>query len=253
MNIIVCIKRVPDTGARVEIDGARVREEGLDWVMNPYDEYAVEEALLIKAELGGKVTAVTAGAAGGEEVLRKAVAMGADEAVYVKDSGLQDVDGHGIAKVLARVIASIPFELIICGKQSTDLEAGYVGGALAALLGMPLISAIRKLKINGACFEADREVEGGVETVEEGLPALLTAQKGLNEPRYPTLPGIMKARKQEIKYLDLASLGIGPQELQNSFKRISLTHPSIERKGKIVKGDTNESVREFAEFIKSVI
>ncbi len=253
MDIIVCLKRVPDTGARVEIQGANVKEAGLDWVLNPYDEFAVEEALLLKAEHGGKVTAITAGAAGGTEVLRKAVAMGADEAAYVEDPGLQGVDGHGIARVLAKAISLIPFDLIICGKQSTDSEAGYVGGALAGLLGIPLVSAIKKLKISGARFEADREVEGGVETVESGLPALLTAQKGLNEPRYPTLPGIMRAKKQEIKHLDLTSLGIGRHELENPLKRVSLAYPTVERKGKILKGDINESVKEFAGFIKSII
>jgi electron transfer flavoprotein beta subunit len=252
MDIIVCLKRVPDTGARIGIEGIGIREEGLEWVLNPYDEFGVEEALKIKAEHGGKVTVITSGASGGEEVLRKAIAMGADEAVYVKDAGLKGIDGHGISRVLAKAISGTPFDLILCGRQSTDAQAGYVGGALAAFLGIPLVSAIRRLKINGAGFEADREVEGGVETVEAGLPAVLTAEKGLNEPRYPALAGIMRAKKQEIRYRDLASLGINPKELENPLKRVSLAYPTIERKGKVLTADSG-SIREFAGFIRSVI
>jgi len=252
MDIIVCLKRVPDTGARVEIEGTGVREDGLEWVLNPYDEFGVEAALKIKEGNGGKVTVITAGAMGGEEVLRKALAMGADEAVYIKDAGLRGVDDHGVSRVLAKAISGIPFDLIFCGRQSTDAQAGYVGGALAGLLGIPLVSAIRKLKISGKSFEADREVEGGVETVEAGLPAILTAEKGLNEPRYPALAGIMRAKKQEIRYLDLASLGMNPKELENSLKRVSLEYPTIERKGKVLNAD-NGSVKEFAGFIRQII
>ncbi len=253
MDMVVCIKRVPDTGARVEMDGGRVREERLEWVLNPYDEFGVEEALLLKAEHGGKVTALTARASGGEETLRKALAMGADEAVYVKDALLDGIDGHGIARVLARAVSRMRIDLVICGKQSTDSEAGYVGGALAALLDMPLVSAIKRLRITGGRFEADREVEGGVETVEASLPAVLTAQKGLNEPRYPSLPGIMRAKRQEIKYLDLASLGIGREELENPLKRVSLAYPSMERKGRMLAGDIGESAKELAEFIRHAV
>ncbi len=252
VDIIVCLKRVPDTGARVEIEGTGVREEGLDWVLNPYDEFGVEEALKIKAAHGGKVTVITAGAPGGEDVLRKALAMGVDEAVYIKDAGLKGADDHGVSRVLAKAISRTPFDLILCGKQSTDAQAGYVGGALAGLLGIPLVSAIRELKISGKSFEAGREVEGGVETVEATLPAVLTAEKGLNEPRYPALAGIMRAKKQEIKYLDLPSLGINPEELENPLKRVSLTYPSIERKGKVLNADSG-SIKEFAGFIKSII
>ena len=179
--------------------------------------------------------------------------MGADEAVYVKDRKLRGVNGHGIARVLARAISRRPFDLVICGKQGTDMEAGYVGGAVAGLLEIPLVSAIKKLRIEGRRLEANREVEGGVETVECWLPALLTAQKGLNEPRYPTLPGIMRAKKQEIRYMDLSSLGIDTGELENPLKRVAFGYPSIERKGRILKGDIHESVREVAGFLKGFV
>ncbi|GMR04584.1 MAG: electron transfer flavoprotein subunit beta/FixA family protein [Thermodesulfobacteriota bacterium] len=257
MDIIVCLKRVPDTGVEIEIEegGLETKEAGLPWVLNPYDEYAVEEAVRIKERFAGRVTVITAGSEGGEEVLKKAIAMGADEAVYVTDAGLKGLDGRGIAMVLSRVISKMPFDLILCGKQGTDTDSGMVGGAVAGLLNIPLVSAIKSLKVfpdkNHA--EAHREVERGVEVIECPLPALFTAQKGLNEPRYPSLPGIMRAKKHEIRYLDLSSIGIKKEAFQSPFNREGLSHPALKRKGIIFKGDLGDAVNQTVKFLKEEI
>src|SRR3990172_11871788 len=223
MNIIVCLKRVPDTGARLEIekDGMELKPD-FPWVLNPYDEFAIEEAIRIKERFGGSVTLITLGSEGGEEILRRGVATGADVEVYVKDPLLKGLDEINIARVLSAAISTIPFDMILGGKQGTDMDSGVVGGALAGMLDIPLVSAVKRLNIllEERRAQAFREVEGGTEeggteVVECALPALFTTHKGLNEPRYPTLSGIMRAKKQEIQYLDLNSIGIAPDHLSN--------------------------------------
>lgn len=259
MNIIVCIKRVPDTTARIEIEkggpnGIDVIKADLPWVLNPYDEFALEEGIRIREKFGAAVTLLTAGWEGGEEILKKGISMGADAAVYVKDQRLKCVfDGLNIARVLSAVISKMPFDIILCGKQGTDGDFALVGPALSGLLDIPIASAVKKLDIfpGERRAVALRETEGGSEFVECGLPALFTTHKGLNEPRYPTLPGIMKAKKQEIKFFDLDSLGMRPEDLLNgNISRVELSYTSLRRKGAILKGEVREQVKEAIKFLK---
>lgn len=257
MDIIVCLKRVPDTGARIKIaeDNLSIVEEGLSWILNPYDEFAVEEAIRIKERAGGRVTFITAGAEGGEEVLRKAIAMGGDEAVYVKDPALAKADRLFVARVLAKVISTIPFDLILCGKQGTDRDYGFVGGAISCLLNIPMVSAIKRLDLDVEKKKAvvHREVEGGVEVVESPLPALFTTQKGLNEPRYPSLPGIMKAKKHKIRYIDLAALGVKTEELLSPVDIEGLSYPSMERRRSILKEGVSDNAKEMVRILKEEV
>ncbi|MBI5468294.1 MAG: electron transfer flavoprotein subunit beta/FixA family protein [Deltaproteobacteria bacterium] len=256
MNIIVCLKRVPDTTARIEIekDGLDIKTD-LPWILNPYDEFAVEEAIRIKERFGGKVTLVTAGAGGGEEILRKGVAMGADSAVYVKDPLLNGLEGIGAARVLSALIREVLFDLVLCGKRGTDADSGVVGPAIATLLNIPLVTAVKKLDIfpEERRAEALRETEEGAEAVECPMPAVFTAEKGLNEPRYPSLTGIMKAKKAEIKYIDLNSLGVGPDLFKDTLKREGLSYPQVKRKGVILNGDIAEQVKEAVKFLKTEV
>lgn len=256
MDIIVCLKKVPDTTARIEIekDGLDIKTD-LPWILNPYDEFAVEEAIRIKERFGGKVTLVTAGAEGGEEILKKGVAMGADSAVYVKDPLLKGVEGIGAARVLSKLIGKAPFDLVICGKRGTDTGSGVVGPAIAALLNIPLVTAVKKLDIfpEERRAEALRETEEGAEAVECPMPAVFTAERGLNEPRYPSLAGIMKAKKAEIKYIELNSLGAGPDLFKDTLKREGLGYLQVKRKGVILSGDVGEQVKEAVRFLKEEV
>ena len=258
MNIIVCLKRVPDTGVRLEIekDGMELKPD-FPWVLNPYDEFAIEEAIRIKERFGGSVTLITLGSEGGEEILRRGVATGADVEVYVKDPLLKGLDEIHIARVLSAAISTIPFDMILGGKQGTDMDSGVVGGALAGLLDIPLVSAVKRLNIlsEERRVQAFREVEGATEIVECALPALFTTHKGLNEPRYPTLSGIMRAKKQEIRYLDLNSIGIAPDHLSNRnfIRRVRLSYPLLNRRGVILKGDIKRQVQEAVTFLKDEV
>lgn len=257
MDIIVCLKRVPDTGARLEIEsnGLEVKAD-FPWILNPYDEFAIEESIRIRGRFGGKVTLIHAGPEGGEEILKKGIAMGADRAIYVKDQRLKGMDEISIARVLSAVISRIPFDMILCGKQGTDADAGVVGPALAGLLNIPLVSAVKRLNVfsEERRAEAFREVEGGTEVVECTLPALFTAHKGLNEPRYPALSGIMRAKREKIQYLDLNAIGIEPESLLNrNFKRERLSYPLLNRKGMILTGDIRAQVEEAVKFLKEEV
>lgn len=257
MDIIVCLKRVPDTGARLEIEsnGLEVKAD-FPWILNPYDEFAIEEAIRIRERAGGKVTLIHAGPEGGEEILKKGIAMGADSAVYIKDPRLEGLDEVSIARALSAVISKFPFDIILCGKQGTDSDSGVVGPALAGLLNIPIVSAVKRLNIfsEERRAEAFREVEGGTEVVECTLPALFTAHKGLNEPRYPALSGIMRAKREKTRYLDLNAIGIEAGGLLNrNFTRERLTYPLLNRKGMILSGDIRAQVEEAVKFLKEEV
>lgn len=256
MDIIVCLKRVPDAGARIEIEKDSLEIKSDVWVLNPYDEFAVEEAIRIKERFGAKVTLINASAEGAEEILKKGIAMGADSAVYVKDPILKGLNELGIARVLSIIISDMPFDLILCGKQGTDGDSGIVGGAIAGLFNIPFVSAVKKLNIfpEERRAESLREVDVGTEAVECRLPALFTTHKGLNEPRYPTLQGIMRAKKEKIRYLNLDSLGIKPGDfLKDNLKRVGLSYSQRVRKGKILKADVREQAIEAVKFLRDEV
>lgn len=255
MEIIVCIKRVPDAASRIEIDKTSLDVICDSWIMNPYDEFAVEEAVRIKERFGGKVTALNASFEGAEEILKKAVAMGADSAVYVKDPLLKGADGITTARALASAVSKLTFDIILCGNLGTDDSSGAVGPALSGLLNIAIVSSVKKLSLfpDENMAEALREAENGTELVECGLPALFTAQKGLNEPRFPSLSGIMRAKKEPIRYLGLDSLGIGAGDLYVRVKRERLAWPLTSRKAVILNGDLKGQVKEALRFLKEEV
>ncbi len=253
----MCIKQVPDTEAPIRIrpDGGGIDETALNLVMNYYDEHATEAGLRLRDQFAGTVTLVSVGPERVKETLRTGLAMGADEAVLVSDRALEGADHLGVARVLAAVIKTVPYDVVICGKLSTDDNAAIVGAALAEYLGLPQATAIAHLEVDatGTGAVVHREVEGGVEVLAVPFPAVLTVERSLNEPRYPSLPGIMKAKRKEIKTLALQELGLSGAEVGAPAARMTLTHLSSPPKrtaGRIVEGDAAQAVGAIVAFLR---
>ena len=204
MDIIVCIKRVPDTETRIKIsaDGASIDPAGVKFILNPYDEFGIEEALKLKEAAGtGTVTVMTLGGEESKETLRTALAMGADRAVLLK--GKPSPDGLGTAEKLAEAIRGRGFDLVLFGKQAIDDDNLHVPAMVAELLDVPCATVVVAIELDGRKVTAKREVEGGHEIAEFELPAVIAAQKGLNEPRYPSLKGIMMAKKKPMEEIEV--------------------------------------------------
>ncbi|MCL5110452.1 MAG: electron transfer flavoprotein subunit beta/FixA family protein [Chloroflexi bacterium] len=214
MNIVVCVKQVPDTTVTKTIDPSRLRlEREVQAVPNPFDEYAVEEALRLVEKHGGSVVAICVGAPQAQDALRRVFAMGVERGILVSDPALAGSDTLGTARALAAALHGEPFDLVICGQQSTDATTGVVPARLAALLGLPQVTHARKVALEGQRLAVERQSDEGSLLVEVPLPALVSVVKGINEPRYPSLRGIMAAKKKEIKQLDLAALGLAGSEV----------------------------------------
>ncbi len=226
MDIIVCIKRVPETtDADIFIDksGKDIDKSGLVFDLNEWDSYAIEEAIQLKEKLGGTVTVISMGGEESNESLRKCLATGADDAIRLTDPTFNGSDGFATAKVLSEAIRKIPYDLILTGAQAEDDGYGQVGLALAELLGIPHAALINRLEVQDRKVEVHRELEGGLEELFEiSLPALLTIQTGINEPRYVSIMGIRKVAKKEIKALGSSDLNLKPGEAGISGSDIRL-------------------------------
>lgn len=201
MKIAVCVSHVPDTATRIKLgkDEKTIDPDGVTYVINPYDEYAIEEALKTKEKIGNdsEVIIISLGTDSSKESIRKALAMGADGGILLKDE--TERDSFGVAKALADEIKLQGCEIVFCGKQSVDYDNNIIGQLISELLGYSCITVVVDLKIDGSKITAEREIEGGREVVECELPAVITTQKGLNEPRYASLKGIMAAKKKTIE------------------------------------------------------
>jgi electron transfer flavoprotein beta subunit len=258
INSIVCVKQVPDTEIRIEIEDGQVVEEKLHYVVNPYDEYAIEEALRLRERFGeGRVTVLTLGPEGARETIMQALAVGADEAIHLVDEAFQGGDAYSTAKALAEAIVrlDLEYDIILCGKQGVDHDNAQVGIALAEMLNLPHISLVTKLEVadDKSKATAQREVEGGKEAVETTLPAVITAQKGLNEPRYPTFKGIRAARKKPIHKKTAAELGIDPEVVGAAGAKLeiaSLSPPPERSAGQIMPGNEVEACRELVRLLQ---
>ncbi len=236
MNIIACVKQVPDTETliKVKTDGSGIEEGGIKWVMNPYDEFGVEEALRLKEKNGGEVTIVTLGPARAMESIRTALAMGADKGIHIDDASLNNGDAYTTAAALAAAIKTVPYDLIFCGQRAIDDDSGQVGSILAELLDLPQATLVTKVEVTGSAVKVLRAIEGAQLVIECPLPCVLTAQKGLNEPRYASLPGIMKAKKKPVDIKDAAALGVAASDKAKVAKFIP---PPARPPGKIIAGD----------------
>jgi electron transfer flavoprotein beta subunit len=230
MKLVACINHVPDTTARINIgpDSKSIDKTGVGFIINPYDEIAVEECLRLKEKNGGEVIAVSLGGDTHKETLRKALAMGVDKAVLLKDDSPRD--SFSVARALADYIKELSPDAVFFGKQSIDGDDAAVGSMVAEMLQLPSVSVVVKLEIAGGKAIAEREIEGGHEKVETSLPAIFTAQKGLNEPRYPSLKGIMTAKSKPIEEKI-------PSSVPSKVEVLSMLRPLTKSAGKIVGTD----------------
>jgi len=254
MKIVVAVKQVPDTATQVKISGGdpkAIDTAGITWIVSPYDEFAIEEALRIKEKRGqGEVVAVSLGPDRVKEALRSALAMGCDRAIHVNDPALANADTLLTAQALAAVIKQEQPGLVICGRQAIDDDMGAVAAQVAELLGWPAASWIMEEAIDGEgkTIRIGRQVEGGLEIFELPLPAVVSAQKGLNEPRYPTLKGIMGAKKKEIKDVKATDLGITAGSPQLSVKTLEALPPRPP--GRVIAGEVKDAVKELVRALR---
>ena len=253
MKIAVLMKRVPDTASTFKIgaDEKSVDTAGLKFVMSPYDEHAMEEAIATRdAGQAEEVVVVTMGPEGTQETIRTALAMGADRAVFVKDDGVAGYNSKGIAQALAAALKTESPELIFAGKQAVDDDASQVPERVAELLEVSHASVVTSFTLDSTTATVEREIEGGSYTLEIALPALITTQKGINTPRYPTLPNIMKAKKKEIKELSLSDLGLSAEELSSGIQVEGMSLPRQDRLNKILEGETSERVSQLLSILR---
>jgi len=228
VNIVVCVKHVPDTEARVQItgDGKAIETEDINFILNPFDEFAVEQALLTREKLGGEVTVVSLGGDSAAAAIRTAMAMGADRSILLKTSEPAD-DPFQVARAIAREISGTGVDVVFFGKQAVGNEHGQVGLLVAELLGIAGISEVSEIDLTENGATGKREIEGGTESFQCSLPAMFTTQKGLNEPRYPSLKGRMAAKKKPLEVKEI-SLG------ERLLAVVSLNYPPQRARGKIV-------------------
>ena len=250
MNCIVCMTSVPDTASVIKVggDGKGIDTSGIKWIVSPYDEYALEEALQITEAKGGEVTVVTYGPDNAEAALRDCLARGAHQAVHILGGEATLGDSFTIAKVLAAAIKDREFDLVLCGFKGVGTDCAQVGQMLAEILGLPHVVNVIELEVGDGSLSAGRDVEGGREKLESPLPALLTCQKGLNEPRYAALKGIMAAKKKPVEKIEVASLGFD-EGSGGFYKAESLELPPAKAAGTIIQGG-DDAAAAAAELVK---
>jgi electron transfer flavoprotein beta subunit len=251
MKIVVCVKYVPDTAIKIKIasSGSDVELTDVAFVVNPYDEFAVEEALKIKEKLGGEVVVIGAGSEPATAGLRTCLAMGADSAILVNDASLDKADSFVIGSVLACVCRNLNPDLILFGKHAIGVDNGQVPAIVAEKLDLPQATVVTKLDIQDKSFRAERDIEGAQEIIEGSLPAVITAQKGLNVPRYASLKGIMAAKKKQIAVQSLDSLGLSADDLKPRISVEQITLPPTRPPGKILKGEVSEAVPQLVQLL----
>ena len=258
MKILVLIKQVPDSTTRIKVsaDGSDIDRAGIKMVVNPFDEFAIEQAVLLKEKRKDveQVTVLTLGPARVSEALRTALAVGCDDGIHIQDDAFDALDDLQLAAIMAAVIKEGGYDLLLTGKQEIDLDSGHLGPALAELLDIPHIGAAVKLEIaeDGGSFVARRRVEGAEEVVEVALPALVTCEKGLCEMRYPSLPNLMKAKKKPIRSVAAADIP-GLDELTSGMggtRMHELTPPAERPPGRVIPGEADEAARELVKLLR---
>jgi electron transfer flavoprotein beta subunit len=253
MKIVVCVKQVPDTETRVKIaaSGNAISEADVaNWIVSPYDEFAIEEALRIKEKKGGEVVLVTAGPDRAQAALRTGLAMGADSAVHVKDEHLDATDTLGTARALAAAIRTLaPVDLVLCGQQGVGGDHSQVPGMIAELLDLPQVTVAVKVEIGDGQATVEREIEGGREAWQTALPAVVSTQKGLNEPRYASLKGIMAAKKKPVQVLDLAGLGLDAASVAPKVKVTAMELPPARPAVRMIEGDPATQAKELVRLL----
>jgi electron transfer flavoprotein beta subunit len=250
---VVCIAQVPDTETRIKIggDGRHIDETGIKYIVSPYDEYALEEAIRLKEKQGGDVTVLGFGPDRVQQALRESLARGATKALHIKGDSA-DADSLGMAMVLSAAIKTLSADLVFFGKQGVGTDNSLVGPMVAELLGYPQINVVTHLEAADGKVTAHREIEGAEEVIEAAMPAVVTAQKGLNEPRYASLKGIMAAKKVTIDTKSVADLGLTDSDIVNQrVTVVSLELPPEKSGGRKIDGaDPVAAAKEIVRYIK---
>lgn len=257
MELVVCIKRVPETAEaeiRIDASGRDIVRDGLVYTINEADNYALEEALLIKEREGGTITVVTMGSRESEDTLRMGLAKGSDAAVRLDDPAFAESDGVATAKILEAAIKDIPHDLVLTGCMASDDWYSVVGPALAEFLGVPHATMVVKTELSEGKTRVSRELEGGLqEMLDIELPAVLTIQTGINEPRYASIMGIARASKKEITVKGLSDLGLQAKDAgkEGSKTRIEkLTLPVQEKMAEMITGGADEAAEKLSAILK---
>ena len=255
MNVLVCVKQIPDPNAPGKLDPQtkRLVREGVDLVLDPGDEHGVEAGLQVVEKDGGEVTIISMGPPKALEAIRRALAMGAHRGILITDPGLENSDAISTARAIAAAIKGQKYELIICGTESTDGSSGAVPAQLAELLGLPLLSFAKRLEIGDGKAVIDRQTDDGYDVVEAPLPAVVTVTGGINEARYPALRGIMQAKNKEVKQVGLKDLGLEGQAGRDALtQEVIEAAPAEARKAGEVIDDKGEGAKRVAEFLKEL-
>jgi electron transfer flavoprotein beta subunit len=256
MNIVICVKQVPDTETKIRVKDGQVDHSETKYVVNPYDEYAIEEGLRIKERLGeSKITLVTTGPERAKDALKSGLAVGADEAIHLVDDAFEGSDPYATALILSKALEKLDYDIVLCGKQGVDEDHAQVGIILAELLDLPHVSVVTKLEIadDQKSIVAHREVEGGHEVVASPLPTVITAQKGLNEPRYASIKGIMAVKKKVIPEWGAEELGVekdqvGVEAAKITFEEVAL--PPERVAGKVFAEDPMQDAVKVAHLLR---
>ncbi|MCM3411065.1 MULTISPECIES: electron transfer flavoprotein subunit beta/FixA family protein [Bacillaceae] len=252
MNIFVIMKRTFDTEEKIAVQNGKINEDGAEFIINPYDEYAIEEGIQLRDANGGEVTVVTIGGEDSEKELRTALAMGCDKAVLINtEDDLENGDQYSTSRILAEYLKDQEVDIILGGNVAIDGGSGQVGPRLAELLDIAYVTTITKLEIDGDKATIVRDVEGDSEVIEASLPLLVTAQQGLNEPRYPSLPGIMKAKKKPLDELELDDLDLDEDDVEAKTKTIEIYLPPKKEAGKVLEGEIGDQVKELVSLLRN--
>jgi electron transfer flavoprotein beta subunit len=254
LNVVVCIKQVPDTTADKRFNSQlRLDRSNVENIINPFDEYAVEAALQLKEKHSAQVTVLCMGLLSAKEALRKALAMGADKAVLINDAALEGSDAVTTARTLSHGLKKLEPDLVILGMASTDSGTSIVPGAVAEFLGLPQLTYAAKLEIQDGRATIQRQTEDGYAVVEAAMPAVVSVVKGINEPRYPSLKGIMAAKRAEIAVWSLAELGLDASG-EARTRVLAVSEPAPRKKGQVIKDDGSaaEVIVQYLEQIKAI-
>ncbi len=254
MKTAVCIKAVPDTETKIVItaDKKHIESAGVKYITSPYDEFAIEEAIRIKEKLGGEVIGFSLGGAEVTDVLKNSLARGLDSAVHLKDDLFQDLSPLCTAICLAAAIRDQGFDIVLCGQQGVGGDNNQVPAIVAELLNWPQVNLIVKLEIEGNSFKAEREIEGAHEIVSGTLPAVFSAQKDLNTPRYPSIKDIMAAKRKEVITKDAQALGVANELAQTKDLLVlqELSLPPARPQGRKLEGSADEQVKQLVQLLR---
>jgi electron transfer flavoprotein beta subunit len=249
LNIVVCVKHIPDPNLPAEMDGDRLKREGVQGVLDPGDEFGVEAGLQLKEAHDGEVTLVSMGPAQAMEAIRRGLSMGADKGVLITDDALAGADALATARALAAAIGRNEFDLVIAGVESTDGYTGTMPGTLAELLGVPQVTFVKKVESAEGTLKVDRQTADGYHVIECPLPAVITVTAGVNEPRYASFKGIMAAKKKPVEELSLSDLGLSPDDVAPKQSIAEMSKAEEREAGEIVEDDGSGAKR-IADFLQ---